>query len=55
LATYRLFLLTRNSATRKLIDASFMRKGIGVDDVIEVSNCEAGIEFVRLGLGMAWV
>ena len=29
-----------------------MRKGIGVDDVIEVSNCEAGIEFVRLGLGI---
>ncbi len=55
LATCRLILLTRNSATRKLIDASFMRKGIGVDDVIEVSNCEAGIEFVRLGLGMGLV
>ena len=55
LATCRLFLLTRNSTTRKLIDASFMRKGVGVDDVIEVSTCQAGIEFVRLGLGMGLV
>jgi LysR family nitrogen assimilation transcriptional regulator len=55
LATCRLFLLTRNSATRKLIDASFMRKGIGVDNVIEVSTCQASIEFVRLGLGIGLV
>jgi DNA-binding transcriptional LysR family regulator len=52
LAKCRLFLLTRASTTRKLIDASLMSKNINLDDIIEVSTCQAGIEFVRLGLGV---
>jgi len=48
----RLFLLTRTSTTRKLIDASLISRNINLDDIIEVSTCQAGIEFVRLGLGI---
>jgi DNA-binding transcriptional LysR family regulator len=55
LAKSRLFLHSGTSTTRKLIDASFMRKNIAVDNVIEVSTCQAGIEFVRLGYGLGLV
>jgi DNA-binding transcriptional LysR family regulator len=55
IATQRLCLLTRNAATRKLIDAAFLSKNIVPDHVIEVSTCQAAMEFVRLGVGIGLI
>jgi DNA-binding transcriptional LysR family regulator len=55
LVSHRLCLRTRDAGTRKLIDATFLRKNITLGDIIEVSSCQAAMEFVRLGLGIGLV
>lgn len=55
LVAHRLCLLTRNAATRKLIDARFLSNNLTLGDIIEVSTCQAAMEFVRLGLGIGLV
>jgi DNA-binding transcriptional LysR family regulator len=55
LANHRLCIRTRGASTRQLIDATLLRKNITLDDIIEVSTCQAAMEFVRLGLGIGLV
>ena len=43
------------ASTRKLIDATFLSQNITLGDIIEVSSCQAAMEFVRLGLGIGLV
>ena len=55
LVNHRLCLRTPGASTRKLIDAKFLSQNITLGDVIEVSSCQAAMEFVRLGLGIGLV
>lgn len=55
LVNHRLCIRTRGASMRKLIDATFLSKNITPGDIIEVSSCQAAMEFVRLGLGIGLV
>jgi len=55
LSDCRLFLLTRSSGTRRTIDSLFVQNSINLENIIEVSNCHAAMEFVSRGLGIGLV
>jgi DNA-binding transcriptional LysR family regulator len=55
LAAFRIITLTRNSETRKMVDAVFHRNRIELEKMLEVGTCQSAIDFVRLGLGVALV
>lgn len=55
IAGTRLILHRGRAAARRLIDSSFHKCGIQIDDILEVEICESIVEFVRLGLGIGFV
>jgi DNA-binding transcriptional LysR family regulator len=55
IASYRVILPRRHSASRRMMDTAFASHGIHLTDTIEIGRCQSTMDFVELGLGVGLV